>query len=181
MTYLEAIADGLRQAMRADASVIVLGEDVGAYGGAFKLTKGLLDEFGPQRVIDTPISEAGIVGAAVGAALVGLRPVAEMQFADFSAPAFEQIVGEKGHVGAEWFFCKLVHGLAHVGGNGRAYLGKRWVTKNDKRKEKQAAKRHKRLQKIRPWIAEEYSESRRCRASLQLAGGPRRFLRAGAA
>ncbi len=91
MTYLEAIADGLRQAMRADPSVIVLGEDVGAYGGAFKLTKGLFDEFGPQRVIDTPISEAGIVGAAVGAALVGLRPVAEMQFADFISNAFNQI------------------------------------------------------------------------------------------
>ncbi|HYM68120.1 MAG TPA: alpha-ketoacid dehydrogenase subunit beta [bacterium] len=92
MTYLEAIADGLRQAMRADPSVIVLGEDVGVYGGAFKLTKGLLDEFGAWRVIDTPISEAGVVGAAVGAALVGLRPVAEMQFADFISNAFNQIV-----------------------------------------------------------------------------------------
>ncbi|HYM91649.1 MAG TPA: alpha-ketoacid dehydrogenase subunit beta [bacterium] len=92
MTYLEAIADGLRQAMRADPSVILLGEDVGAYGGAFKLTKGFLEEFGPRRVIDTPISEAAIVGAAVGAALVGLRPVAEMQFADFISNAFNQIV-----------------------------------------------------------------------------------------
>lgn len=92
MTYLEAVADGLREAMRADPSVIVLGEDVGLYGGAFKLTKGFLDEFGPHRVIDTPISEAGVVGAAVGAALVGLRPVAEMQFADFISNAFNQIV-----------------------------------------------------------------------------------------
>ncbi len=92
ITYLEAIADGLRQAMRADPSVIVLGEDVGAYGGAFKLTKGFLEEFGPRRVIDTPISEAAIVGAAIGAALVGLRPVAEMQFADFISNAFNQIV-----------------------------------------------------------------------------------------
>jgi pyruvate/2-oxoglutarate/acetoin dehydrogenase E1 component len=92
MTYLEAIADGLREAMRADPSVILLGEDVGAYGGAFKLTKGFLEEFGPSRVIDTPISEAAIVGAAVGAALVGLRPVAEMQFADFISNAFNQIV-----------------------------------------------------------------------------------------
>ena len=92
MTYLEAIADGLRQAMRADPSVILLGEDVGAYGGAFKLTKGFLEEFGPRRVIDTPISEAAIVGAAIGAALVGLRPVAEMQFADFISNAFNQIV-----------------------------------------------------------------------------------------
>ena len=92
MTYMEAIADGLRQAMRADPSVIVLGEDVGAYGGAFKVTKGFLEEFGPRRVIDTPISEAAIVGAAIGAALVGLRPVAEMQFADFISNAFNQIV-----------------------------------------------------------------------------------------
>lgn len=92
MTYLEAIADGLRQAMRADPSVILLGEDIGAYGGAFKLTKGFLEEFGPSRVIDTPISEAAIVGAAVGAALMGLRPVAEMQFADFISNAFNQIV-----------------------------------------------------------------------------------------
>jgi len=92
MTYLEAIADGLREAMRADPSVVVLGEDVGVYGGVFKLTKGFLDEFGPARVIDTPISEAAIVGAAVGAALVGLRPVVEMQFADFISNAFTQMV-----------------------------------------------------------------------------------------
>jgi pyruvate/2-oxoglutarate/acetoin dehydrogenase E1 component len=92
MTYLEAVADGLRQAMRADPSVILLGEDVGAYGGAFKVTKGFLEEFGPRRIIDTPISEAGIAGAAVGAALVGLRPVVEMQFADFISNAFNQIV-----------------------------------------------------------------------------------------
>ena len=92
MTYVQAITTGLQQAMRSDPSVIVLGEDVGVYGGAFKVTKGLLDEFGPSRVIDTPISEAGIVGAAIGASLVGLRPVAEMQFADFIATAFNQIV-----------------------------------------------------------------------------------------
>jgi pyruvate/2-oxoglutarate/acetoin dehydrogenase E1 component len=92
MTYLQAIAAGLQQAMRSDPSVIILGEDVGVYGGAFKVTKGLWDEFGASRVIDTPISEAGIVGAAIGAALVGLRPVAEMQFADFIATAFNQII-----------------------------------------------------------------------------------------
>ena len=91
MTYLEAIADGLREAMRADPSVMVLGEDVAAYGGAFKVTAGLLEEFGPLRVIDTPISEAAIVGASVGAALLGMRPVAEMQFADFIANAFNQL------------------------------------------------------------------------------------------
>ena len=92
MTYVEAITDGLRGAMRVDPSVIVLGEDVAVYGGAFKVTKGFLEEFGPRRVIDTPISEAAIVGAAIGAALVGLRPVAEMQFADFISNAFNQIV-----------------------------------------------------------------------------------------
>jgi pyruvate/2-oxoglutarate/acetoin dehydrogenase E1 component len=92
MTYLEAIADGLRAAMRADPSVILFGEDVGAYGGAFKLSKGFIEEFGASRVIDTPICEAAIVGAAVGAALVGLRPVVEMQFADFISNAFTQMV-----------------------------------------------------------------------------------------
>jgi 2-oxoisovalerate dehydrogenase E1 component beta subunit len=92
MTYIEAIADGLRQAMRADASVILFGEDVGVYGGAFKLSKGFIEEFGPNRVIDTPICEAAIVGTAVGAALVGLRPVVEMQFADFISNAFTQMV-----------------------------------------------------------------------------------------
>jgi 2-oxoisovalerate dehydrogenase E1 component beta subunit len=92
MTYLDAIADGLREAMRAYPTVFLLGEDVGVYGGAFKLTKGFIEEFGPRRVIDTPISEAAIVGAAIGAALVGLRPVAEMQFADFISNAFNQIV-----------------------------------------------------------------------------------------
>jgi 2-oxoisovalerate dehydrogenase E1 component beta subunit len=92
MTYLEAIADGLREAMRADHSVILFGEDVGVYGGVFKLSKGFLEEFGPSRVIDTPISEAAIVGTAVGAALQGLRPVVEMQFADFISNAFTQMV-----------------------------------------------------------------------------------------
>ncbi len=78
--------------MRADADVFVMGEDIGAYGGAFKITEGLLAEFGEDRVIDTPISEAGIVGAAIGAAQMGLKPVCEMQFIDFIAPAFNVIV-----------------------------------------------------------------------------------------
>lgn len=92
MTYLDAIADGLRAAMRADPAVILLGEDIGAYGGAFKVTKGFLEEFGASRVIDMPISEAGTVGAAIGASLLGLRPVVEMQFADFISNAFTQLV-----------------------------------------------------------------------------------------
>ncbi|MYE34019.1 MAG: hypothetical protein F4X23_04090, partial [Gemmatimonadales bacterium] len=91
-TYLEAIRQAIREEMRADADVFVMGEDIGAYGGAFKITEGLLEEFGEDRVIDTPISEAGIVGAAIGAAQMGLKPVCEMQFIDFIAPAFNVIV-----------------------------------------------------------------------------------------
>lgn len=91
-TYLEAIRDAMREEMRRDETVFILGEDVGMYGGAFKITEGFLEEFGPDRVIDTPISEAAIVGAAIGAAHMGLRPIAEMQFIDFIAPAFDMIV-----------------------------------------------------------------------------------------
>jgi 2-oxoisovalerate dehydrogenase E1 component beta subunit len=91
-TYLEAIRQAMAEEMRRDDRVFILGEDVGVYGGAFKITEGFLDEFGPDRVIDTPISEAAIVGAAIGAAHMGLRPIAEMQFIDFIAPAFDMIV-----------------------------------------------------------------------------------------
>jgi 2-oxoisovalerate dehydrogenase E1 component beta subunit len=90
-TYLEAIRDGLREEMRRDERVFLLGEDIGVYGGAFQVTAGLLSEFGEARVIDTPLSETAIVGAAVGAAMMGLRPVAEMQFADFISCAFDMI------------------------------------------------------------------------------------------
>ena len=90
--YLQAITDAMREEMERDASVIVMGEDVGVYGGAFKVTEGLIDQFGPLRVIDTPISESLIGGAAVGAAVAGLRPVAEIQFMDFISCAFDQIV-----------------------------------------------------------------------------------------
>ena len=92
VTYLEAIKRGMREEMQRDERVYILGEDVAVYGGAFKVTAGLLDEFGPLRVIDTPLSEAAIVGAAVGSALMGQRPIAEMQFADFIACGFNQIV-----------------------------------------------------------------------------------------
>lgn len=91
-TYLEAIRDAMAEEMRRDDRVFMLGEDIGVYGGAFKITEGFLDEFGPDRIIDTPISEAAIVGAAIGAAHMGLRPIAEMQFIDFIAPAFDMIV-----------------------------------------------------------------------------------------
>ncbi len=91
-TYLQAITRALAQEMERDESVILLGEDIGTFGGAFKVTAGLSERFGADRVRDTPIAEAGIVGTAVGAAITGLRPVCEMQFADFVACGFDQIV-----------------------------------------------------------------------------------------
>jgi len=94
LSYLEAIREGLAEEMRRDPKVFILGEDVGAYGGAFGVTQGLYDEFGEMRVIDTPISESAIVGISIGAALRGYRPVAEMQFADFISCAFDQIVNQ---------------------------------------------------------------------------------------
>ena len=92
ITYLEAVQHALGDAMRADERVFLLGEDIGHFGGAFGVTKGLFDEFGETRVIDTPISEEGFVGAAVGAAWMGERPVVELQFADFASCAFDPIV-----------------------------------------------------------------------------------------
>ena len=99
-TYIQAISDGLREEMRRDARVVVFGEDVGVYGGAFKVTLGFQEEFGPWRVLDTPLSETAIVGGATGAALMGLRPVAEMQFADFISCAWDHLVT----VAAKQFF-----------------------------------------------------------------------------
>jgi 2-oxoisovalerate dehydrogenase E1 component beta subunit len=92
MTYLEAISDALRSEMRSDESVFCLGEDIGAFGGAFKVTDGFAEEFGADRVLDTPLAESAIVGAATGAAIEGMRPVCEMQFADFIACGFDQLV-----------------------------------------------------------------------------------------
>jgi 2-oxoisovalerate dehydrogenase E1 component beta subunit len=91
-TYLQAISDGLRQEMRRDKRVYVIGEDVGVYGGAFKVTLGFQEEFGPWRVIDAPLAETAIVGSCTGAAIMGLRPVAEMQFADFVSCAWDHLV-----------------------------------------------------------------------------------------
>jgi pyruvate/2-oxoglutarate/acetoin dehydrogenase E1 component len=92
ITYLEAISDGLREEMRRDESVICIGEDIGAFGGAFKVTDGFIEEFGAERVIDAPLAENAIIGSAVGAAVEGLRPVCEMQFADFISCGFDQLV-----------------------------------------------------------------------------------------
>ena len=95
---LEAVRDAMREEMRRDERVFVLGEDVGARGGVFLATDGFIDEFGDRRVIDTPLAESSIAGIAVGAALRGMRPIAEIQFADFIWPVFNQIVGEAARV-----------------------------------------------------------------------------------
>jgi pyruvate/2-oxoglutarate/acetoin dehydrogenase E1 component len=92
MTYLDAISDALRTEMRRDESVICLGQDIGAFGGAFKVTDGFIEEFGASRVLDTPLAENAIIGAAVGAAVEGMKPVCEMQFADFISCGFDQLV-----------------------------------------------------------------------------------------
>lgn len=94
MNIIQAVNDALRLEMRRDDNVVVLGEDVGRFGGVFRATTGLQEEFGDGRVLDTPLAENGIIGAAIGMALYGLRPVPEMQFADFSYPAFDQITNE---------------------------------------------------------------------------------------
>jgi len=94
LTLLQAVTDALRTEMAADDSVVLLGEDIGRTGGVFRATDGLLDRFGSERVFDTPLNESGIIGSAIGMALYGLRPVAEIQFMDFIYPAFDQIVSE---------------------------------------------------------------------------------------
>jgi len=92
VTYLDAISQALMSEMEADPDVFIIGEDVGQFGGAFKVTKGFLEKFGPRRVVDPPMAESGFTGLAAGAALVGLRPVVEYQFADFISAAFDQII-----------------------------------------------------------------------------------------
>jgi pyruvate dehydrogenase E1 component beta subunit len=94
MNIIEAVRNALQIQMRVDPRVVVLGEDIGKFGGVFRATSGLYDEFGSERVIDTPLAEAGIIGTAIGMALYGLRPVPEIQFGDFIFPAFDQIVNE---------------------------------------------------------------------------------------
>jgi pyruvate/2-oxoglutarate/acetoin dehydrogenase E1 component len=96
LTYLQAISSALRDELRADERVLVMGEDIGVFGGAFKVTDGFIDEFGPDRVMDTPLAESAIIGTAIGAAVVGMRPVCEMQFADFISCGFDQLVNVAG-------------------------------------------------------------------------------------
>jgi 2-oxoisovalerate dehydrogenase E1 component beta subunit len=104
VTYLDAISDALREEMRRDSSVFLMGEDIGLYGGAFKVTKGFTEEFGEGRVIDTVLAEAAIIGAATGAAIAGMRPVAEMQFADFVTSGFNQLV----HITSKYHYRNFV-------------------------------------------------------------------------
>src|SRR6202142_728649 len=96
MTYLQAISSALRDELRADERVLVMGEDIGVFGGAFKVTDGMAEEFGVDRVMDTPLAESAIIGCAIGAAVVGMRPVCEMQFSDFISCGFDQLVNVAG-------------------------------------------------------------------------------------
>jgi pyruvate/2-oxoglutarate/acetoin dehydrogenase E1 component len=96
LTYLQAISAALRDELRADPRVLLMGEDIGVFGGAFKVTDGFVDEFGTDRVMDTPLAESGIIGTAIGAAVVGMRPVCEMQFSDFISCGFDQLVNVAG-------------------------------------------------------------------------------------
>jgi 2-oxoisovalerate dehydrogenase E1 component beta subunit len=102
VTMLEAIRAALQHELRDDPGVVLIGQDIGAFGGAFKVTQGLIDEFGPERVADTPISESAMVGAAIGAAMVGMRPVVEMQFIDFLACGYNQLVNFAGKMRYRW-------------------------------------------------------------------------------
>jgi len=119
MTMVQAIQDALRIALREDPRVMVLGEDVGKNGGVFRVTEGLQAEFGEQRVCDTPLAENGIVGGAIGLALGGMRPVAEIQFVDFIYPAFDQIVSEMAKLrwrSAGQYACPMVVRAPYGGG-----------------------------------------------------------------
>jgi 2-oxoisovalerate dehydrogenase E1 component beta subunit len=106
-SYIEAVTEALDQEMERDPSIFILGEDVGVRGGVFRATAGLIEKYGEERVIDSPLSESAIVGVSIGAAMVGMRPVAEIQFADFIFPAYNQIVSEAARIRyrtkSDWF------------------------------------------------------------------------------
>ncbi len=117
ITYLEAIKEALDEEMTRDPSVFILGEDVGVYGGAFRVTEGFYEKYGELRVLDTPLSESGFTGAAIGASLVGMRPVVEMQFADFISCAFDQIVSVAAKNHYRWGAATPIVVRAPYGGN----------------------------------------------------------------
>jgi 2-oxoisovalerate dehydrogenase E1 component beta subunit len=121
LTNIEAVTRTLQEEMRRDPNIFITGEDVGVRGGVFRATKGLIEEFGEKRVVDSPLSELSIVGIGIGAALYGLRPVAEIQFADFIAPAFNQIVNEAARLryrsNGGWT-CPLIMRVPYGGGVG---------------------------------------------------------------
>lgn len=125
MQYIEAVRETLRAEMRRDPNVFVMGEDVGKRGGVFRATQGLIDEFGEERVIDTPLTESAIVGVGIGAALYGMRPVCEIQFADFIWPAFNQIISEAARVryrsNGDWFVPMVVRAPYGGGVHGGLY------------------------------------------------------------
>lgn len=117
ITYLEAIKQAMDEEMTRDPSVFILGEDVGIYGGAFRATEGFLEKYGDLRVLDTPLSESGFTGAAIGAALVGMRPIVEMQFADFISCAFDQLVNVAAKNHYRWAAATPIVVRAPYGGN----------------------------------------------------------------
>lgn len=121
LTNIEAVTRTLQEEMRRDPNIFIVGEDVGVRGGVFRATQGLIEEFGEQRVLDSPLSESSIIGVGIGAALYGLRPVCEIQFADFMAPAFNQIVNEAARLryrsNGAWT-CPLVIRAPYGGGIG---------------------------------------------------------------
>lgn len=117
ITYLEAIKEALDEEMARDPGVFILGEDVGVYGGAFRVTEGFYEKYGELRVLDTPLSESGFTGAAIGASLVGMRPVVEMQFADFISCAFDQIVSVAAKNHYRWGAATPIVVRAPYGGN----------------------------------------------------------------
>ena len=119
LTYREAMKEAIREALREDERVILMGEDVGHYGGCYGVSKGLLDEFGPQRIRDTPLSEVGFTGAGIGAALGGLRPIVEIMTVNFSLLALDQIVNNAAtlrHMSGGQFSVPLVIRMACGGG-----------------------------------------------------------------
>src|SRR4028118_1159002 len=123
VTYLAAIRQALWQEMETDERVFMLGQDIGTYGGAFRVTAGMLDRFGPERIIDTPISESAMVGCAIGAAMMGMLPVVEMQFIDFIACAFNQIINGAAKNNYRWGqrVPLVVRGPAGGGGGAPGY------------------------------------------------------------